>query len=126
MSTPTPELTEDQINQRIQEILGWKTIEEPSTWNASIILTWYKSPEGQLQASPPPSFCGSLDAMAVVEATLTDEQWLDYLHQLGNGAASFRRSIGGVAMTLDLLRTNFVSATAKQRALAFIAIHENQ
>lgn len=85
-------MSPDQINAAIAKALGWQWVEIAGV--ASLErpeATWYKRDElkAKIVASPScpqvadasgvPDFAGSLDAMALAEATLTETEMLIYV-----------------------------------------------
>lgn len=137
------EPTDEQLRVRIAEFTGdWEWWEEGAVEGASIArvvrlirkpseillpyliengwtptdkrVVLYELPHGL------PDYPRDLNVMAAAEAKLTDEQFIRYAHYLSNRSSSFRVSIDAVAMSIHVLRRCFTSATARQRALAFV------
>lgn len=109
--------TPEQMRVEIAKLLGYWP-DEGRNWRKG---TWLKKtpeyPEGF--PSELPDFPASLDAMATAEATLTDDEWILYISILGACCRVSSPFIGSITAMKAL-----VSATALQRATAFLAVKE--
>jgi hypothetical protein len=115
-------MTDQEINVLLAKWAGWTAVHN---CNESIGGYWPKSPEGEnlyeLLAGTPdiaihygcPDYTEDLNAVAGLEAKLSDEQHSQYQDQLWK----IVEEIGNEGGQLDRLYT---SATAPQRALALV------
>jgi hypothetical protein len=109
------ELTDEEINVRVAEVLGWRMEKDVSEWMPPLELTWYYAPgSSQRQAYPSPDYASSLDACAEFEATLTDQDWIKYVEAVCSHFGTSRYVHGYGDLT--------ISASAKARCLAFLKV----
>jgi hypothetical protein len=99
-------MTNEQINQRIAEVCGWKLPGSPEHRKATdgwgFGYQFVIKPEGQLVTrNSIPDYCRSLDAMHEVENKMCKQEFYVYLRTLPSGPAA-------------------ITATARQRAEAFL------
>lgn len=105
-------LSPDEKRVKIAEACGWKSelVPTPNPYG-EFQHTWWTSPEGK-RPEILPDYLNSLDAMAAVEKTLSDEQCDRYLEHLtetsGGDAENGKSSFCGYV------------ATAEQRSDAFL------
>jgi hypothetical protein len=113
-------MTDQETNIAIACALGWRSI--PDEYYLDNIA-WVKEGEQYHCATCDlPPYCSSLDAMASAEATLTDEQRVEYCRQLALNPCFNRMATKNVCTQVHLL----ISATARQRATAFLAMAKPQ
>lgn len=94
-------MTDEQINQAIAEICGWRLVEKQYEDFGYCLKLWI-TPSGEEEIAPP-NYCGDLNAMHEAEQVLTLKQLLIYAHCLESEYGFFG-----------------VTATARQRAEAFL------
>lgn len=104
------------VNERIAKAVGWKVNPYPAL--ALIFSDQMINPEGG-NIEVIPDFDSNLDAMAIAEATLTDEQRYRYAYEL---ACVLQLDIRGEPICSHLWKV--ATATAGQRAAAFLAAIE--
>ncbi len=116
----TPSLTDEDINRKIAEILGWKF--QPSKESGKIgylISPTYKTTtlwkDGLTGGEPLPNYAGSLDAIHECEKTLVGAQRVKYRLKLMNNS-------DGPRATFDTVEAALCHATARQRAMAFLEV----
>jgi hypothetical protein len=68
-----------------------------------------------------PNYYADLNACAEFEATLTDEQWMPYLHYIYDQVPGFRE--GSYWYENFETQRQVASATAPQRSIAFLHVH---
>ena len=106
-------MTPDAINTAIAELCGWKDMQRSLPSMGARLVGWHAD-NGESTGRPIPNYCGSLDDMALAEATLTDDQFYQYYHELTSDiflAREIRQ------------KRRAVLATAAQRAEAFLRVH---
>jgi hypothetical protein len=105
------ELTDEEINVRVAEVLGWTDID-----NMYGVLHGVPA-EGHIDEPPDEiRYASSLDACAEMEATLTDEEHARFRNEL------FRLAYVGEGSTSLSAERGRVSAPAKTRCMAFLKV----
>lgn len=102
-----------QVNQAVAECLGWKKVE--GSFIAPKSSIHHKDRNGEVLHWPsPPNFHGSLDAIALAEATLTDEEWISYIDTMKTMLRAHSNSYRSVKLKMH--------STAPQRCEAFLRV----
>lgn len=104
-------MTAAEQNAAIARALGWTIDEEAEDGAVMVDL-----PDGSWDMLP--DFCGSLDAMAIAERALTDEEMAGYMAILYR-VVGVRLTSGGFALLASDER-KFLCATAPQRCEAWL------
>lgn len=118
------DLTEDQLNVAVAELLGWREIKKRKYFDGDECQTEYKALGGIPPGMPKscdceiPPFTTSLDAMAQAEATLTDEERNEYAFALYDDTKDSLHNYNGAIKWGTVFE--FVTMTASQRARAFL------
>lgn len=130
MTTPSPISPEAErtINETIARFCGYTVIDAPfipAQVNCNRETVFTDAARREMKAcypasnpQSPPNYTRSLDASALAESRLSDEQYWEYVNDLE--WSSFRR---------DKTRTqelrDYISATAMQRSLALVKVIES-
>jgi hypothetical protein len=101
----------DRQNAAIARAMGWTIYDEPEDGAVMVTL-----PDGSWDILP--DFYGSLDAMAIAERALTDEEMAGYMSILYR-VVGVRLTSGGFALLASDER-KFLCATAPQRCEAWL------
>lgn len=108
-------LSDDELRVKVAKACGWTNIVQRDG-----LASLGCDPVG-LYDRVLYDYPNDLNACASFERTMSDARFLIYCHYLSNGSASFRVAIEAVAMSIQVLRRNFVSASPRQRCIAFLA-----
>jgi hypothetical protein len=104
----------------IAEALGWEIVTKMMGVNTSLIFG-IKPGSGPLDAMRPiPNYLNDLNAMHEAEKILNPSQRVDYLHTLGLDVLKLYPLAGDYWMAQELDCWAMLSATAAQRAEAFL------
>ncbi len=112
-------LTDEEIRIKVAESRGWN----PSSlvkgkWchDSNMVMAKNGAYSVWVGIDSLPNYPESLDACAEFEATLTDEEWLDYIGYLADDVLGYSCSMNpSWSLTRKLLE-----ATARQRCLAYL------
>lgn len=112
MTTEVNKLSDEELNRKLAECLGWQTLKREDGWSESVCASHMAKPNEDAIASPP-KLTASLDACAEVERTLTDEQCEEYIFRyLPFTSGAEKREQGPIDLAILAL------STARQRAEA--------
>lgn len=108
-------LTDEEIRIQVAEAMGWHEEKEP-VGSANASAWWHNNDRYPSYLMPVPNYPADLNACAEFEKSLTEEEHLRYRVRLWNVVIT-----EGDETTWD---RQFISATARQRCLAYLKTKE--
>ncbi len=137
----TPILTDEEINRRIAELCGWTRIDIVPECLSTVagFKSWIggkwgfggtpprdkEKPEDEQSYEELPNYAGSLDAIALAEATLPEEQRAEYANWFFSNLEPTENHGRALESGEDIMIPSLwqvVTAAARQRALAFLEV----